>query len=388
VALRSISVTQLSAYIKRLIAGDPILSGVIVKGEISKLTRHSSGHVYFTLKDSGSRISCFLPADRVPLLRYELEDGMEIIAIGSVSLYEKGGYYSLNVRSVEVEGEGALSAAFEALKRRLEAEGLFDPRHKKPLPPFPKRIGVVTSPTGAAIRDILTTLKRRYPFVDVLIYPCLVQGDGAAAQIAEGIKTLNERFPELDLMIVGRGGGSAEDLWCFNEEAVARAVYESEIPVISAVGHEIDTVICDLAADVRAATPTAAAELAVPHVLDLKDRVAQCSPERLSERLLSRISMAELRTEHALSAAYSAANDRIAALSARLLADLRSLEASDPLAVLARGFAYVTDTDGRHISSPEAAPEGTLLRVRFSGGEIGAVSRGAAEGAKEDDDEC
>ena len=391
-ALRSISVTQLSAYLKRLIAGDPILSGVIVKGEISKLTRHSSGHIFFTLKDSGSRISCFIPSDRIPQLRYELADGMEILAIGSVSVYEKGGYYSLNIRSVEVEGEGALSAAFEALKRKLEAEGLFDPARKKPLPAFPKRIGVVTSPTGAAIRDILTTLGRRWPFVDVLIYPCLVQGDGAAAQIAEGIRTLNERFPELDLMIVGRGGGSAEDLWCFNEEAVARAICASDIPVISAVGHEVDTVISDLAADVRAATPTAAAELAVPHVAELRDRVDRCSPERLKERLSDRVAMGELRAEHAVSAALSAVSDRLSGLESRLLADLRSLEASDPLAVLGRGFAYVTDESGVQVSSPEQAPRGTVLRIRFSGGDIRAVSEGPAgedpvEKAKEADHE-
>ncbi|MBQ4234326.1 MAG: exodeoxyribonuclease VII large subunit, partial [Firmicutes bacterium] len=279
--MRPVSVSQLNGYIKRTLATDPILSAVTVRGEISKLTFHSSGHVYFTLKDETSRLSCFLAADRVPGLRFELDEGMEILAEGSVSVYERGGYYSLNIRSVEAAGEGALNAAFEKLKAKLSAEGLFDERLKRKLPDFPRLIGVVTSPTGAAVHDIITTVKRRDPLADILIYPCLVQGPGAAASVCAGIEALNSQFPQIDVLIVGRGGGSKEDLWTFNEESVARAVRASKIPVISAVGHEVDVTICDLAADVRGATPTAAAELAVPQLSVYTDSMKASSPEKL-----------------------------------------------------------------------------------------------------------
>ena len=187
-----------------------------VKGEISRITWHSSGHLYFTLKDEASSISCFLPADRVQLLRFEPAEGMEVLATGSISVFEKRGSYSLNLRLMEPEGEGALAIAFEKLRVKLEEEGLFEASHKRPIPAFPRLIGVVTSPTGAAIHDIITTVKRRDPLADIVLYPCLVQGDGAAATICEGIRVLNEKFPQADVLIVGRGGGSKEDLWGFN----------------------------------------------------------------------------------------------------------------------------------------------------------------------------
>ncbi|MBQ4505734.1 MAG: exodeoxyribonuclease VII large subunit [Firmicutes bacterium] len=378
-ALRSISVSQLSAYIKRLMASDPILSGVIVRGEISKLVRHSSGHLYFTLKDEGSRLSCFLPSDRAASLRYELSDGMEILAIGSVSLYERGGYYSLNVRDVEVEGEGALSRAFENLKRKLEAEGLFDPSRKKKLPASPKRIAVVTSPTGAAVRDIISTLRRRDPLADVIVYPCLVQGEGAAASIAAAIEDINRGgvFSGVDLMIVGRGGGSAEDLWAFNEEIVARAIYASQIPVISAVGHENDYLISDMAADVRAATPTAAAELASPDIAQLRYRMELSSPGRMFLFLDDSLASAQRRAERAFESAGLYAVSRIESDARRLEALKAQLDSAHPLKALEAGFVYATDAAGRMIRSAAEALPGQELTLHFADGEAEVTVKGA-----------
>ncbi|MBP5749733.1 MAG: exodeoxyribonuclease VII large subunit, partial [Firmicutes bacterium] len=210
--LKPVSVSQLNSYIRRILATDPILMNLSVKGEISNLTKHSAGHWYFTLKDETSRISCFLPRERVSSLRYDISEGMELIVYGSVSVYERGGSYSVYVRDIDVQGEGSLKIAFENLRKKLEAEGLFDPSVKRPIPAFPKRIGVLTSPTGAAVHDIITTVKRRNPLVDVLVYPCTVQGPDAAASIAQGLSEMNRLFPDLDVIIAGRGGGSAEDL--------------------------------------------------------------------------------------------------------------------------------------------------------------------------------
>ncbi|MBR0129764.1 MAG: exodeoxyribonuclease VII large subunit [Firmicutes bacterium] len=378
--LKPVSVSQLNSYIKRVLASDPILSNVTVKGEISKLTRHSSGHWYFTLKDEYSKISCFLGADRVAQLRYDIDEGMEISATGSISVYERGGYYSFNIRSIELEGEGALKAAFEKLKARLEAEGLFDQAHKKPLPEFPRRIGVVTSPTGAAIRDIITTVKRRSPLVDILIYPALVQGEGAAATIAEGIKALNrlsidlasEGKKPLDLIIAGRGGGSAEDLWAFNEEIVARAIYESELPVISAVGHEVDFLISDYAADLRAATPTAAAELAVPHIDGIRDILRNSSPERLFRYLEADLEMAEFNTSQYMQQAKRAFEDALADRE-HILARLKNdIDAANPLAALEQGFALVRREDGSRAVSASEIDKGDILTILFRDGSLKA----------------
>ncbi len=354
-AVKAVSVSQLNRYIGRVLSTDPILSDLCIKGEISGLKKHTSGHWYFDLKDSASKIRCFLHAARVPRLRYDLDSGLEVIVFGTLSVYEPGGYYSVNVTDIQLEGEGALAAAFERLKNKLGAEGLFDPARKRPLPAFPKRIGVVTSPTGAAVRDIITTIKRRYPLCDVLLYPANVQGEGSAQTVCDGIRVLNEKFPGLDLLIVGRGGGSAEDLWTFNEESVARAVFASRIPVISAVGHEVDTVITDLVADVRAATPTAAAELAVPHIESLKDRLRICSPENsfwllsaMIERCESRLRLAKLDIEHL-----------------------------DPLGILSKGYAVVKDNEGNWLTSSEGLEEGKDVCIIFRDGSVSArVTKG------------
>jgi len=266
------SIRDLTRYIKMRIDADPVLQNVWVKGEISNFTRHSSGHLYFTLKDKDSRIKCIMFAGQASRLAFAPKEGARVIANGSVSVYERDGQYQMYVSSMQPDGIGSLYLAFEQLKAKLDAEGLFAPERKKRIPSFPSAIGVITSPTGAAVRDIMITLQRRNPAVQVLLYPVLVQGTGAAPSIVKAIRAMNERR-EVDVLIVGRGGGSLEELWAFNEEAVARAIAASDIPVISAVGHETDVTIADFVADLRAATPTAAAELAVPSRLELRQEL-------------------------------------------------------------------------------------------------------------------
>lgn len=254
------TVSQLTRVIKEVLETLPALW---VQGEISNFKRHSSGHMYFVLKDELAQIPCVMWAGRNHTLVFAPQDGMQVLAQGRITVYEKRGAYQLEVWHMQPAGIGALQQAFEQLKHRLAAEGLFDAAHKKPLPKFPSTIGLVTSPTGAAIRDLVSVLKRRWPAIEIILMPVRVQGDGAAEEIADGIRAMNE-YGQVDLLIVGRGGGSLEDLWAFNEEVVARAIYASKIPIISAVGHEIDFSISDFVADLRAPTPSAAAELAVP----------------------------------------------------------------------------------------------------------------------------
>ena len=367
--LKPVSVSQLNSYIKRILATDPILMNISVAGEISGLTRHSSGHWYFSLKDEMSTVRCFLPRERVSSLRFEISEGMEVVLYGSLSVYERGGTYSVYVRDLDVMGEGALKQAFENLKKKLAAEGIFDEAHKKPLPPFPRRIGVVTSPTGAAVHDIITTVRRRNPLVSVLVYPCLVQGPDAAKSIAEAIADINRRFPDLDLIIAGRGGGSAEDLWCFNEEVVARSIYASAIPVISAVGHEVDFTIADLAADLRGATPTAAAELAVPHMGPLLDTLEMHRPQRLYGYLQAGLDTRQLRADHAKDAAESAARGILTAAESRLALLKSDIELSDPRNVLKKGYAMVKDGERWIIKAAELSP-GQEAELIFADGNV------------------
>lgn len=255
------TVSQLTREIKDLLENS--FPRLWVEGEISNFKRHTSGHLYFTLKDEGSQVNCAMWRFRAGSLLFQPQNGMKILVEGDVQVYEKGGYYQLVVQQMQPAGVGALQMAFEQLKKKLHAEGLFDETHKKQIPRYPERVGVITSPTGAAIRDIISVMARRFPGVEILLYPVKVQGEGAAAEIARAIADFNE-YGGVDTLIVGRGGGSLEDLWAFNEEIVARAIYASRIPVISAVGHEIDYSIADFVADRRAPTPSAAAEMAVP----------------------------------------------------------------------------------------------------------------------------
>lgn len=269
-----LSVKDLNRYIRMKMEGDSRLSDVWIRGEISNFTHHSSGHMYFTLKDEGSRIRAIMFAAHNQRLPFIPKEGSRVIARGNVSVYERDGQYQFYAVHMQPDGIGSLYLAYEQLKKKLEEEGLFAVERKRPLPQFPRTIGVITSPTGAAVRDIMITIKRRFPQVRVILYPVLVQGKGAAPSIVKAIKTMNE-MAEADVLIVGRGGGSLEELWAFNEEMVARAIYQSDIPVISAVGHETDFTIADFSADLRAATPTAAAELAVPSAIEVKSRIHQ-----------------------------------------------------------------------------------------------------------------
>lgn len=272
---RPLTVSQLTRMVKRVLL-EHLPASVVVAGELSNVSQPTSGHVYFTLKDASSEVRCVMWRSAAQRLRFEPQDGMEVLATGTIDVYEPRGQYQLYVRQLQPKGLGELELAFRRLREKLQREGLFDPAHKKPLPAYPRCIAVVTSPTGAAIRDIIQTIRRRFPCVVLMLYPVRVQGEGAAREIAEAIGALNAhsaRLGGIDLMIVGRGGGSLEDLWAFNEEVVARAIFASRIPVISAVGHETDVTISDLVADVRAPTPTAAAELAVPSFDEVTETV-------------------------------------------------------------------------------------------------------------------
>lgn len=372
-AIKPVRVSQLNGYIKRILQTDPLLGNVSVTGEVSNLKFHGSGHVYFSLKDESSKLNCFLPADRAESLRYELSEGMEITASGYIYLYERGGSYSLNIRDIEVAGIGNLSIAFEKLKAKLEAEGLFDPSHKKPLPFFPEKIAVITSETGAAVRDILKIIKTKNDYVDLLIYPVLVQGPAAAGQIAQAIADVNRKWPETDIIITGRGGGAMEELWAFNEEIVARSIYESKIPVISAVGHETDFTIADFAADRRAETPTAAAHMAVPDIGELKALTAELE-KQLRETMANYIRGREAALERLDLAAFKRDLDSRVVMEQMRLDTMRTenlhritafldscekeiqthkaaLDSLDPKAIMSRGYSAVLDSSGRMIGS-------------------------------------
>ncbi|MBY0160353.1 exodeoxyribonuclease VII large subunit [Cytobacillus firmus] len=271
---RVVSVKDLNRYIRMKMEGDSRLSDVWIRGEISNFTHHSSGHMYFTLKDEGSRIRAIMFATHNQRLPFIPKEGSRVIARGNVSVYERDGQYQFYAVQMQPDGIGSLYLAYEQLKSKLEEEGLFAADRKRPLPRYPKTIGVITSPTGAAVRDIMITIRRRYPQANAILYPVLVQGKGAAPSIVKAIRAMND-MAEADVLIVGRGGGSLEELWAFNEEIVARAIYQSHIPIVSAVGHETDFTIADFVADLRAATPTAAAELAVPSSAELRGQLAQ-----------------------------------------------------------------------------------------------------------------
>jgi len=268
-----ITVTQLTRYIKYKIDNDQNLMKVNLKGEISNFKNHTRGHLYFTIKDENTRINAIMFASSASKLKMIPQDGMKVLVTGRISVYESTGSYQIYVDSMEEDGLGNLYIEFEKLKKKLEAEGLFDPKYKKPIPKIPNRIGIITAPTGAAIKDILSTIKRRWPIAETILFPSLVQGKEAAADIVRNIE-LSKNY-DLDVLIVGRGGGSIEDLWCFNEEIVARSIFALDTPVISAVGHEIDFTISDFVADLRAPTPTGAAEMAVPNITDVLNRLKQ-----------------------------------------------------------------------------------------------------------------
>ncbi|MBS4007834.1 MAG: exodeoxyribonuclease VII large subunit [Clostridium sp.] len=386
---RILTVAQATQYIKNLFAADSQLNRLRVSGEISNFKAHSSGHMYFTLKDAAASMRCVMFKSANGRLTFRPADGMKVVLGGRLSVYERDGLYQLYVESMAPEGVGSLFAAFEEMKKRLAAEGLFAPEAKKTLPRFPERIGLVTSPTGAAIRDILATLSRRFPQAEVLLVPVLVQGVGAAAQIAEAIDFFN-RLADIDVLIIGRGGGSIEELWAFNEEAVAKAIYSSRIPVVSAVGHETDFTIADFVADVRAATPTAAAEIVVPDQRELqqflsmaKSRMTAVISSKLehNRRYVDRIASARefTRPSHRFDQHRQMLDNLASRLENRLSYLMQSytakldflagkLGALNPDAVLARGFAICLDGNGKVVRDARQLAPDDLLRTRLHQG--------------------
>ena len=392
--LKPVSVSQLNDYIDRVLRSDPILGNVSVIGEISNLKFHGSGHVYFSLKDSFSTLNCFLDAGYVDDLRDLLEEGSEVICHGYISVFKRGGRYSLNVRDIDPSGEGRLMAEFRKLKEKLQKEGLFDEAHKKPLPAFPQKIAVVTSDTGAAIRDILKILRSKNDYVDVLIYPVLVEGPRAPLEIAHALDDLNENHDDIDLIITGRGGGSIEALWSFNEEIVARSIYNSKIPVISAVGHEIDFTIADFVADRRAETPTAAAEMAVPDTFKLREdldnaasemrrellnkieisqrHLQSLDPENIGRDLRARAAMETMRCENIAESMSADIKNRLIQLRGRMEAAGQLLKASDPSLILSRGYSIVRTSSGEILRNSDNVSAGEYIDITLSEGNVTA----------------
>ena len=393
--LKPVSVSQLNSYIKRILQTDPILGNVSVTGELSNVKYHSTGHVYFSLKDEKSTIRCFLPSGNADNIAFRLEDGLEVNVYGYLYLYEKGGYYSINVKDIEESGEGRLMSEFRALKRKLEGEGLFDQEHKKPLPSFPSQIAVVTSATGAAVRDIIKIIKNKNDYVNVLIYPVTVQGPSAAGEIAEAIDDINRRFTDIDVIITGRGGGSIEELWAFNEEKVARSIYKSSIPVISAVGHETDFTIADFVADRRAETPTAAADMAVPDTTELRDyinnldkelsrsiriRIQQAenslnlmNPELFMRQLKSRTVMAQMKCDGIYQQLNSQVDNKLTDFTKRVELAGQVINSSNPDLILARGYAIVRNSQGKIVKNASEVSIGDTIDISLAEGRARAT---------------
>lgn len=385
-----LSVSQLNRYIKMNFDADENLANIFISGEISNFTNHyRTGHLYFTLKDDSAAVRAVMFNSSAKRLKFMPEDGMKVIARGRVSVYETSGQYQLYVDDMQPDGVGALNLAYEQLKEKLQKEGLFSELHKKPLPPYPEKVGVITSPTGAAVRDIINVLGRRFPYAEIVFCPVLVQGEGAHLQLTDAVNLFNSERAA-DVIIIGRGGGSIEDLWEFNDEGLARAVYNSEIPVISAVGHETDFTICDFVADMRAPTPSAAAELAVPDANELqyalsalKNRmflnVSSGIADRRSrlEYLTSKgalkspdemLSNRSQRLDTAFSKMLSSYENRIGGKKVEFISAATALSKLDPMSVLMRGFAFVSDKSGKNVYSSQALAKGDKINVRFHDG--------------------
>lgn len=385
------TVGQINRYIRNLLENDFILSSLLVKGEISNFKAHSSGHLYFTLKDASGALSCVMFRQDAAGLPFEPENGMQVVVYGHISLYEKTGQYQLYAEFMEPLGIGALQVAFEQLKEKLAAEGLFDGDFKREIPKNPSCIAVITSPTGAAVRDILQIVKRRDPNVKVAIFPTLVQGEQAAADIVRSLKLVNE-WGKADVIILGRGGGSMEDLWCFNDENVVRAVFASEIPVISAVGHETDFTITDFVADMRAPTPSAAAELATTplaerreafHRLELRlerdvsalltscrRRLDLLKSRPVMERPLERIYRTMLDVEETQQRLDKEMTNRLVQRAERWQYLTNRLEAASPLAVMSRGYVMAVTSSGKLLTSVKQAEVGDRVTLHLQDGRV------------------
>lgn len=391
-----LTVTQLNEYVKMLLDRDASLTSVYIKGEISNFVNHRTGHYYFTLKDEGGALRAVMFKSSNAKLKFLPENGMKVVVHGRVSGFVRGGDYQLYADDMEPDGIGSLYIRYEQLKKKLEAEGLFSPSRKRPLPKIPSRVGVITSPTGAAVRDMINVTGRRFPFARIILYPSLVQGDSAPAQLIRALEYFNETY-SVDVIIIGRGGGSIEDLWAFNDEALARAVAASRIPVISAVGHETDFTICDFAADMRAPTPSAAAELAVPDTAELKRKFKnvvarmELSLTKKNESLKRRLDAAA-KSRALTSPRYMLEDKRMLVLntSERLehsfsrqlekkkhLFALRTagLEALNPMSVISRGYSAVFLEDGTLVKSVKQIKVGDSFAFKTADGEVDATVR-------------
>ena len=407
------SVSQVNRYIRNMFAEDYFLHAVLVRGEVSNCKYHSSGHIYFTLKDASGTLSCVMFASRRRGLSFRMKDGDQVIAAGNVDVYERDGRYQLYAQQIMMDGVGALNERYEKLKRRLEESGMFDEIYKKPIPAFIRTLGVVTAPTGAAVQDIINITHRRNPFVQIILYPAIVQGEEAPDSVVAGIRALDALG--VDTIIIGRGGGSLEDLWAFNEERVAEAVFACRTPVISAVGHETDTVITDYVADLRAPTPSAAAELAV-FSYDRFQTDLTARKRQLADSMQNRISLARRQTDSFqrelmhLSPSMQVRDKRMRTMqmedklnmqmnrlleAARRRADVREylqsrmdrhltrdrhrmqilaakLEQVSPLGRLSGGYGFITDTDGHAVTSAASVEKGDLLAIRLRDGAVEA----------------
>ncbi|MCI9085973.1 MAG: exodeoxyribonuclease VII large subunit [Clostridia bacterium] len=387
------TVSQINNYVKKILDHNIILNNVWIKGEISNFKHHYSGHLYITLKDEGAVLKAVMFRGSAQSLAFEPNDGMKVLARGRISVYEAGGSYQLYIEEMIPDGVGELYIAYEQLKKQLESEGLFSPEHKKPIPPFPDRVGVVTASTGAAVRDIINVITRRYPMAEIVLYPAQVQGSGAAESVVKAIEYFNAT-DGADTLIVGRGGGSIEDLWAFNEEITARAIYASKIPVISAVGHETDFTIADFVADLRAPTPSAAAEIAVPSAIELRNRI-DTDKNRISRnmagriegnRLLlerfkmrtpkDRIDDANLRIDSLIKSMDSSLKMKTMHLKRELSSAAAKLDALSPLQTLARGYSIPTTEDGTVIRSAKEMKVGTEFTLRMKDGSTDCIVKG------------
>ena len=389
----AVTVSDLNRYIKEKIANDENLSQILVKGEISNFKNHYTGHMYFTLKDENSLIKCVCFKTYAEKLAFMPKDGMKVIVLGSVSVFERDGVYQIYVKMMEEEGVGDLYTKYKELKEKLEKEGLFDEAHKKKIPLMPKVIGVLTSQTGSVIRDIINVSTRRNPNVYIRLLPVPVQGEGAAEKIADGIRFMNERNLA-DVLILARGGGSLEDLWPFNEEIVARSIYDSKIPIISAVGHETDFSISDFVADLRAPTPSAAAELAVPDIYEVKRKIEDLQ-DRLRMALIKKVEVMKLRYDKCMASVvfkeplrkvndnYLLTDNLVKRLEAsvkikqekeknRYIELVSKLDALSPLKTLSRGYS-ITEKDGKIIKSKDELQKGDLISLRFTDGNKNAI---------------
>lgn len=401
--IRTLTVTELTNYLKRVLINDPILNNLSLKGEISNFKFHNSGHAYFSLKDINSKVKCIMFSREFSGLEFIPKDGMKVIAKGYISIYDRNGEYQLYVKELQKEGLGDLYIKYEMLKKKLQEKGYFNLEYKKKIPYLPKRIAVITSPTGAAIRDVISVIKRRNSYTDIVVFPVLVQGDRAAYQISDAIRKINN-FEDIELIILTRGGGSIEELWAFNEEIVAESIFNSNKPIISAVGHETDFTIADFVSDLRAPTPSAAGELAVPDLGDVKNNlnllynnlkgniVAQVSnyrqlldnfnTNRLKKNIYYKINEEKMSLDYLNNNIYSIILNKLASCKKEIETLGNNLENLNPLSTLSRGYGIIFDSNKRTITDVDGVETGDVINVMLKNGRLKCSVRDIKKGDK------